>query len=172
MATGQLRDYVLSIEPGSEVPVQMNGDYFRVLDADGATVRAITDAGDSLSMREGEGARIRAFTVIRFRNESEIPRRVVVIVGLGEFESARLTGAVSPVPAATLRAVGDMAGGDTIPDNPARRQLVMRASADNGESLAIAGLPLAPGDTFELDITGAIDITGDSGDVLHVAEVI
>lgn len=172
MATGQLRDYVLSIEPGSEVPVQMNGDYFRVVDADGGTVRAITDAGDSLTVREGEGARIRAFTTIRFRNESEIARRVVVIVGLGEFESARMSGAVAPAPAATLVAVGDVAGGGTIPSNPARRQLVMRASNDNAERLSIAGLPIEPGDTFELDITGAVDVAGDASDVMHVAEVI
>ncbi|MDO0946633.1 hypothetical protein [Chromohalobacter israelensis] len=169
---GQLRDYVLSIEPGAQVEIQAVGEYFRVTDADGGTVSVSTDAGDKLTVQEGEGARVSPFKIIRFQNDSAVTLRLVVIVGMGDFVSARTTGAVSPLPAGTIQAVGDYAGGATIPANADRRQLVMRASADNAGNLTIAGLPIEPGDTFELDVSGAVTLGGDGADVMHVAEVV
>lgn len=172
MKTGQLRDYALNIAAGSMVRVQANGDYFRVIDADGGTVTVRTDKGDAIQVREGEGARIQPFTEIKFENHDAVERRVVVIVGTGAFESARLTGSVTMLPAGTIVAVGDIAGGGTIPGNPERRQIVMRASVNNTGNLTVAGLPILPGDTFELDVTGAVDIAGTATDVMHVAEVV
>ena len=169
---GQLRDYVLNIAPGAQVPVQANGNYFRILDADAGVITVTTSAGDALTVREGEGARVRPFARLDFRNDSGVTRRVEVLVGTGEFESARLTGEVTQKAAGTISAIGDVAGGGTIAANPERRQLVMRAGIDNAGAVTIAGLPVYPGDVMELDVTGAVAVGGAAGDVLHVAEVV
>lgn len=169
---GALRDYVLNIEPGAQSLVQAIGDYFRVTDASGGRVNVSTSSGDAFDVQEGEGARVRDFESLRVRNDSGVSLRVRLIVGTGEFESARTTGAVSIKAAATLIAVGDIAGGGTVPANPERRQLVMRASIDNSNAVSIAGIPLKPGDTFELDVTGPVEVAGDALNVVHVAEVV
>lgn len=169
---GALRDYVLNIDPGNQVLVQAIGDYFRVIDASGGRVNVSTSSGDAFDVQEGEGARVRDFESLRVRNDSGVTLRVRLIVGTGEFESGRTTGSVSLSAASTIQVVGEVAGGGTIPANPDRRQLIMRASVDNGEALSIAGIPLQPGDTFELDVSGPVDVTGDALDVLHVAEVV
>lgn len=171
-ARGALRDYVLHIEPGAQELVQAVGDYFRVTDASGGRVNVSTSRGDAFDVQQGEGARVREFNELRVRNDSGVAIRVALIVGSGTFESSRTTGAVSMLPAGTIVAVGDIAGGGTIPANAYRRQLVMRASENNGQAVTIAGLPIQPGDTFELDVTGAVEVGGDAGDVLHVAEVV
>ncbi|NIC03972.1 hypothetical protein [Billgrantia bachuensis] len=169
---GALRDYVLNVEPGAQVLVQCIGDYFRVLDASGGKVNISTSKGDAFDVQEGEGARVREFESLRVRNDAGVTLRVRMIVGSGEFESGRTTGNVSLKAAATIQAVGDVAGGGTIPANPDRRQLVMRASLNNAAAVTIAGLPIEPGDTFELDVAGEVAVGGDAGDVLHVAEVV
>ncbi|WP_163557155.1 hypothetical protein [Halomonas sp. NO4] len=169
---GALRDYVLNIEPGAQQLVQAVGEYFRVTDASGGRVTVETSRGDSFEVQGGEGARVRPFDTLRIRNDSGVTLRVRLIAGTGEFESNRTTGSVALDAAATIQAVGDIAGGETIPANPDRRQLVMRASINNGQAVTIAGLPIQPGDTFELDVTGAVEVGGDAGDVLHVAEVV
>ncbi len=169
---GALRDYVLHIAPGAQELVQAVGDYFRVTDASGGRVNVSTSRGDAFDVQGGEGARVREFSELRVRNDSSVAIRVALIVGTGSFESSRTTGAVSMLAAGSIVAVGDIAGGGTIPGNPYRRQLVMRASADNGEAVTIAGLPIGPGDVFELDVTGAVEVGGDPADLLHVAEVV
>lgn len=169
---GALRDFVLNIEPGAQQVIYTEGDYFRVTDASGGKVNVSTSKGDAFDVQEGEGARVREFNELRVRNDSGVTLRVRLIVGTGEFESSRSTGDVTVNPGATIEAIGEIAGGGTIPANPERRQLLMRASLNNGAALTIAGLPLQPGDVFELDVTGAVDVGGAVGDVLHVAEVV
>lgn len=172
MSNGQLRDYALVIAPGAQTQIQANGDYFRIIDADGGTVEVSTDAGDKLTVKEGEGAKLSRFEKIRFRNASEVERRVVALVGMGSFESARLTGQVSMLPAGSLVAVGAFAGGDTIPANAERQRLIMVADLANAAAVTLAGLPLQPGDTMDLDVTGAVAVGGGATDTLHVAEVV
>lgn len=170
--TGQLRDYALVIAAGSSEEVKASGNYFRILDADGGQIRVSTDAGDKFRAKEGEGARIAPFTKIRFENTDAVDRRVVVLVGVGQFESARLTGQVSLLPAGSLVAVGDVAGGGSIPANSGRQRLIMRAAIANAGAVSVAGIPLQPGDTWELDITGGAAVSGAATDILHVAEVV
>jgi len=169
---GALRDYVLMIEPGSEQLVNAIGDYFRVTSADGGRVKVSTSKGDSFDVQEGEGAKVRDFETLRIRNDSSIALRVRMLVGSGEFQSARTSGSVSVNPGATIQAVGDYVGGDTIPANPNRQQMIMRADTNNAGDLTIAGLPMQPGDILELNITGGVTIGGDGTDTLHVAEII
>jgi hypothetical protein len=167
-----LRDFVLNIEPGAQQTIYTIGDYFRVTDADRAKVNVSTSKGDAFDVQEGEGARVRDFESLRVRNDGRVAVRVRIIAGTGEFESSRSTGDVTVNPGGTIVAVGDIAGGGTIAANPDRLQLVMRASLSNSAALSIAGLPFEPGDSFDLDVTGAVDVTGDAGDVMHVAEVV
>tara|TARA_Y100001949_G_C15990134_1_gene332440 strand:- start:7709 stop:8236 length:528 start_codon:yes stop_codon:yes gene_type:complete len=169
---GALRDYVLNIEPGAQSLVQAVGDYFRITDASGGRVNVSTSSGDAFDVQEGEGARVRAFETLRVRNDSAVTLRVRLIVGTGEFESARTTGNVTLNAASTIQAVGAIAGGGTIPANPDRRQLVMIADIGNAGAVFVAGLPLQPGDAFDLEVTGAVSVGGAGTDSLHVAEVI
>lgn len=169
---GALRDYVLNIEPGAQQLVQAIGDYFRVTSADGGKVNVSTSKGDSFDVQEGEGARVRDFESLRIRNDSAVAIRVRLIVGSGEFQSARTTGNVTINAAGTIQAVGAIAGGGSIPANADRRELVMIADVDNVGAVTVAGLPLQPGMAFTLEVAGAVAVGGDAGDTLHVAEVI
>lgn len=174
MATlrGALRDYVLMIEPGSEQLVYAIGDYFRITNADGGRVQVSTSKGDSFEVQEGEGARVREFESLRVRNDFSVALEVRMLVGTGEFQSARTSGSVSVNPGSIIQAIGDFAGGDTIPGNTDRRQLVIRASVTNAAAVTIAGLPMEAGDAFDIDVTGSILLGGAATDILHVAEVI
>jgi len=173
MTTGILRPYTRIIGAGLNDEVESTGDYVRVQDADGGTVTVETANGDRVTLQESEGVRFtKGFETLNVINESSVERRVVLLIGKGDFDSQRFTGSVIPKAAGTLLAVGTFAGGETIPANAQRRQLVMRFDINNAQNLSIAGLPFGGGDAFELDITGAVDVTGDAGDLVHVAEVI
>ncbi|MDI5984896.1 hypothetical protein QLQ85_08840 [Halomonas sp. M4R5S39] len=169
---GALRDYVLNIEPGAEQLIQAIGNYFNVIDAAGGRVKVSTSRGDAFDVEEGQGARVRDFESLRVRNESGVTLRVRMLAGTGDFQSVRTTGSVSPKPAGSFVAVGDIAGGGTIPANADRREIIMRAKTDNVGALTVAGLPLEPGDALTLDVTGSVAVSGDAGDILHVAEVV
>jgi len=173
MTTGILRPYTRIIGAGETDDVETTGDYVRVQDAEGGTVTVETPSGDRVTLLESEGVRFTSsFSVLKVTNEAGVKRRVVLLVGVGDFSSQRFSGLVTPKPAGTIQAVGTFAGGETIPANADRRQLVMRFDINNAQNLSIAGLPFGGGDAFELDITGAVDVTGDAGDLVHVAEVI
>ncbi|MFP3343517.1 hypothetical protein R0J87_13510 [Halomonas sp. SIMBA_159] len=169
---GALRDHRLTLAGGEQIDVNTVGNYFRVIDAEGGTVKVNTDAGDAFTVREGEGARVRSFQVLRVQNTDDVTRRVTMIIGSGEFESSRTVGAVTLNPAGTIQEVGEIAAGDTVPANAARQELVMRAGANNGQAVTVAGIPLQPGDVFSLGVTGPVAVGGEAGDVLHVAEVV
>lgn len=169
---GALRDYILNIQPGAQELVQAVGNYFNVTSADGARVNISTSKGDSFDVQEGQGARVRDFESLRVRNDGSVPIRVVMIAGSGDFQSVRTVGAVSPIAAGTLQGLAAITGSGTIAANPDRRELVMVADIANADPVSIEGLPLQPGDVFTLEVTGAVTVTANSGNTLHVAEVI
>lgn len=113
------------------------------------------------------------FNFVRINNTADTAQFIEVAISYGEVSDNRLVGgSIAPKPGELIQAVGDINGGGTIPSNPDRRQLIMRAGTGNSAPVRIAGLPLDPGDVFELDVTGSLAVTGDPLDVLHVAEVI
>lgn len=113
------------------------------------------------------------FTFIRITNSSDEPQFIELAIANGTVADNRLVGGAMAIkPGQGLQSVGDIAGGGAIPSNKDRTRLVMRAAPGNAGSLTIAGIPLEPGDIWELALTGGAAVSGATTDILHVAEVI
>lgn len=168
-----MRFYGYIIGAGESRLIQATGHYIRGISGDLRYQISLDDGPETGFMTGLAYAPPEPFRFVRVRNPQPVEQYIEVAIADSTISDNRLVGgSIAPKPGGSIQAVGDIAGGGTIAANQDRRQLVMRASVDNANALTIAGLPLQPGDTFELDVTGEVDVGGDPGDVLHIAEVV
>jgi len=173
MSNGALQTTRWTVPANGQTDAYVSGDYFRVTNLDGGAITIRTDNGDALILREGEGARVtKEYRTLRLVNDGATNLAVTLVTGKGYYVSARTVGEVSISPAGSLVAVGAIAGGGTIPANAVRTRLVMKADPANAGALTVAGIPLDPGDTWDVGVTGTVAVGGAATDTLHVAEVV
>lgn len=179
-----MREFRRVLVSGQQDQLSAQGDYVYLKSAVGE-IAVITESGNEVRLQQGQGVRfVRKFETLQVRNDYGLNQAFTLIVGSGDFQNNALVGEIGAVPVAGSGLVGlplltINATAQQVPSNSARRQLVIRAAAENagviwiGSGAVNVGLPLAAGDAAEIDITGALPLIGtNAGDVVYLAEVI
>lgn len=187
-----MRDYAFKAVPAGETRIihAPTGDFFRVKDSPvDLFVELETIDGDrpaQLTLQETGYFRMparRDYQLIRMRNDGAEAADFVVTLGKGETGDNLLSGDVSTVtrPAATMPGGGALtmsAGANSIAGNANRREIILRSNPDNTGKVWLGtavdnGIPLFPGDTMILQVSGEIDLWAESaGDKLYWSEIV
>ena len=138
--------------------------------------------GTRLELSAGEAVRLDGrFQSVIFTNETAADVLAVVAVGFGTVQTSRVVGSIAVGgnnSFAGQASITTTAGAETIAANPDRVALMLVADSANagpvwiGTDTAGQGLPLQPGGSITLPITGALDLKGSAaGLVVYVGEL-
>ncbi len=186
-----IRDYPFNLTPGQQVRQPVLGNYVGLkrcsVDAVSILVQAEDDQGQviaSVVLQQGEALPIpRSFHRLVITNQDGLSTvDIVMLAGVGDFQSYRLTGSVSiseevtianPSSLTTNASFIETGAGTTIASDANRRNLMLKADPTNTSpfwvgGVANSGVPIYPGETIVLTGTHAVTLLSATvGDVLY-----
>lgn len=166
-----MKNYGYTIPAGGSQVINVPGRYIRGIS--GTLPYEIQfDDGPATGFETGIGTN-ESFDSVRITNTAGVAQFIEVAISYQRVDDSRMVGAeFAPKPAELMQGIPALTGGGTIAANADRRELVMVADVANVDPVSVEGLPIQPGDSFTLPVTGAVTVTATAGDVLHIAEVI
>ncbi len=159
-----MRMFRYTIPAGGSQSIHHAGNFIRGISGD-ARYELQIDEGQAIQFETGLAYTApESFRQVRVVNTSDSAQTIEVAIASTRIEDNRLI-AIQPVtlkPAGGIQALPEVNGDGTIAANADRRELLLRADIANQGNVYMGGVPLYPGDTMTLDVTGAVAVTADN----------
>lgn len=157
-----MRPYQLTLSPGAQVRMPVNGTQFHIRSATGAVdVHSDNRDIDMTGLLAGEGSQGRSFHALSFKNSGASTITIEVVVSFEDFQSTRVrvVGSIGTSTALTNSVVTPGAGTVTLVAVANQIRVRFRCKSTNTADVTVGGITYAPGDGDVIETSADIDQT-------------